>query len=244
MLELQKIVLCRDSKNILNGLWASARRGELTVLLGSNGTGKTSLLHSISGILPRVSGDIIFEGKIVDPASEQWRGQLSYVLDNGGTIPLLTVREQIFLQCSLSDIEDEEAMMRASHVLDLFELNHYRDYRADELSAGLRKKLGIATGIVRDADIYLFDEPFGALDIQSMAVFSRILEVLRSRGKIIIIATHSFQLIASLCDRIWELSNGLVLEHSDEAGMKKLGMETTVNGPSAAGHPIILPWVT
>lgn len=216
MLNLETITLSRGGRNVVNDINLKADKGDLIALLGPNGAGKTTFLHFLSGLLKGDSGTVYFEGIKIDPSVSGWRRRVSYVLDDGGTIPLLTVEEQLSLHCLLTGAGRGESIDRTGHVIELLGLNKYRSYRSDELSAGLRKRLGIGLGIVREADVFLFDEPFNGLDIEGTAVLGRIFKVLKRKGRIVMVASHLFPLLNDLYNRVWSFSAGSVLEHSDK----------------------------
>ena len=243
MLSLQDILVSRGRKPVLNGLSASADNGDVVALLGPNGAGKTTLLHFIAGALKGDSGDIYHRGRKIDTGSIRWRRSLSYVLDDGGAIPLLTVEEQIYLQSVLMGVDRSESVERTRQVIDLLELGKYRDYRGDELSSGVRKRLGIGLGVVRDADVFLFDEPYSSLDVQAAAVFDRILETLKHCGRIVVVASHSFPFPDGLYNRVWSLSAGEIVDCSNEQEVRdRLDKPSRSNGLSGHGE-IELPWI-
>jgi putative ABC transport system ATP-binding protein len=243
MLRIRDIVVTRGRKPVLNGLTASADKGDVVALLGPNGAGKTTLLHVIAGALKGDSGEIFHDGRKIDTGSLQWRRTLAYVLDDGGVIPLLTVEEQIYLQSVLTGVDRSESGERTRRVIDLLELCKYRDYRGDELSAGVRKRLGIGLGIVRDADVFLFDEPYSSLDLQGAAVFDRILEALKSSGRIVLVASHSFPSPAGLYNRLWSLAAGVIVDRANEREVHdRLDKPAPSGGLSGHGE-IDLPWI-
>lgn len=236
MLTLQGIALSRGGRTVVKNLSSSAQRGDVVALLGPNGAGKTTLLHFIAGILKSDSGDIYYEGRKIDPTSRDWRLRLAYVLDDGGIIPLLTIEEQLYLQSVLVGVSHRQSLERSRLVIELLGLTRYRSYRGDELSSGLRKRLGIGLGIVRDADVFLFDEPYSSLDVQSIAVFSQIVLALKNKGRIVIVASHAFPYADNLFNHVWSLSAGVLTDHSRGPEIPDLG------GPS--GHKEIqIPWI-
>ena len=243
MLSLENIVLTRGSRAVIKDLSAAADRGDVIALLGLNGAGKTTLLHFIAGVLKGDSGDIRYQGSRIDPTSLDWRHRLTYVLDDGGIIPLLTVEEQIYLQCVLVGVSQTESIERTKLVIDLLDLNRYRSYRGDELSSGLRKRLGIGLGIVRDADVFLFDEPFGSLDVQAVAVFSRILTTLKNKGRITIVASHSFPFLSNVCSRVWALSDGVVVNYAGKKELNDLLNQPNQSGSLSSSGEIDIPWI-
>ncbi len=242
-LSLENLVLSRGGRTIINGFTASAVSGDVVALLGPNGVGKTTMLHAIAGILNIDAGDINCNGLRSDKDSLEWRRRLNYVLDDRGVIPLLTVEEQIFLQCLLVGVSHSESIERTRLVIELLELNKVRKYRADELSSGLCKRLGIGLGIVRDADIFLFDEPFNSLDIQAIEIFSQIIMTLKNRGRIILVASHSFPHLSSLCTQIWDLSSGSIWHESNAQISTKLLSQTSHSAVTNSGEEIYLPWI-
>ncbi len=243
MLSLKEVKLSRGGRTIIEDLCASADRGDVVALLGPNGAGKTTLLHFLAGVLKSDSGDIYYQGSKIDSASLDWRRRLAYVLDDGGIIPLLTVAEQLYLQSVLAGAGHKDSIERSRRVIDLLELSKYRDYRGDELSSGLRKRLGIGLGIVRDADVFLFDEPYNSLDSQAMAVFSRIVATLKSRRRIVLVASHSFPFPDNLYNHVWTLSGGVVMDHSNERQLRDLLNPQFQSGDSSRYNEFDIPWI-
>jgi ABC-type multidrug transport system ATPase subunit len=243
VLSLQDVVLSRGGRTIIKDLSASADRGDVVAILGPNGAVKTTLLHFIAGVLKSDSGYIYYQGSKIDPASLDWRRRLAYVLDDGGIIPLLTVEEQLYLQSVLVGVSHTESVERTGLVINLLELSKYRNYRGDELSSGLRKRLGIGIGIIRDADVFLFDEPYSSLDVQAMAVFSRIVAALKSRGRIVIVASHSFPFLDNLYNHVWTLSDGAVTDHSNKRELRDLLNTPFQSGSSSRYKEIDIPWI-
>jgi ABC-type multidrug transport system ATPase subunit len=243
MLSLEHIVLTRGNRTVLNDLSVEAERGNVIALLGPNGAGKTTVLHFIAGVLKNDSGHIYYQGQKLDTTSLEWRRKLSYVLDDGGTIPLLTVEEQLFLQCSLTGLSRAESIERAGLVIELLDMRPYREYRGEELSAGLRKRLGIGLGIVRDAEVFLFDEPLGSLDVEAMMIFTGILEALNSSGRVVIIASHSSPLLRGLCNRVWALSGGKAEDYTNREELLELFKHPLPSGRANNSDDINIPWM-
>jgi len=242
MLNLHNIGISRGGHSVINGLSVKANRGDVIALIGSNGAGKTTLLQIISGILKSDSGYISFNGNEVALTSIDWRFRLSYILDDGGIIPLLTVEEQLYLQCSLIGISHEESSKRTKYIMDLLELGKYRDHRGNELSAGLSKRLGIGIGIVRNAEVFLFDEPFNALDVQTMNILGKILMILKKRGRIVIVASHSFPFPGNLYNHVWNLSKGVIKDYSDDFEISNL-LDHSFKSGSGDSKEVDIPWI-
>ena len=145
------------------------------IVTGPNGSGKTTLLEALAGIIGMESGTVRFGGAVVGPSSLEWRRQTSFTPADGGTIPVLTVVEQLALAAALDGIETAEANNRMEAVLTLFGLREYASRRAAHLSAGTCKRLGLAIAAMRTAPIYLFDEPASGLDEDGVGLVRELL---------------------------------------------------------------------
>lgn len=216
MLTLQDVRIVRGSRAVINGLTAEAGSGEIVALLGANGTGKTTLLNYISGSLKADIGALAFNGITYDPLSMDWKRQVSFVPDDGGIIPLLTVEEQILLQCALEGLTASEARTRLESLLSIFGLGDVRNYRGNELSLGTQKRLGLVLGLVRNSELYIFDEPLNSLDTEGAGIFRGILQILRSRMRMVLVSSHNVSFIYPLCDRIWNLTDNTAQVYPDK----------------------------
>ena len=221
MLELKNIRVSIEEKEILSNINAEAVNGELTLLLGANGTGKTTLFNAVAGLLPLQQGELFLAGSLLKPESRAADECITYIRDDGGTIPLLTIAEQLRLQAGLHNIKASAVESRIKELVSLLDLSDYINYRAEELSAGVRKKLGIAIGLIKDSEIFLFDEPFSTLDYNAASVFINMLRILKQRNRIIILSTHSPQILADSADRLWLLENNGLTTETDSLKIKE-----------------------
>jgi len=233
MLSVNNVTVSYGRTRVLKDFSASASDGEIAGLLGPNGSGKTTLLRFISGLLKADAGSIVYHGAEIDTTSRFWRSVLSYVPDDGGTIPILTVEEQLLLRCRLSGVSQNESVERVKYIIHLLQIGGFKNSRSSELSTGLKKKLGIGLGIIGNAKTYLFDEPFASLDLQAVEIAYGILIALKKSGAITVVATNSIPLQAEIWDRFWNLS--------DTNGTKtdKISIPETLD----AGQ-VILPWLS
>jgi ABC-type multidrug transport system ATPase subunit len=241
-LEIRNVTLSRGGRPVMLDCSVEAGPGEAVALVGPNGSGKTTLLHYLSGLLAADSGTLACDGRTIDPASAEWRRRTAFVLDDGGTLPLLTVQEQLSLAAALSEIAPAEAAGRVDEVIRLLQLESHRHHRGEELSSGLRKRLGIGIGIIRNAGVFLFDEPFGALDVEGAVAFVGIIGLLKDKGRIVIFASHTLPFADSLLSRIWRLSAGRAEDLPNDTAVRRPFVEALqAHTPRlAAGE---LPWI-
>ena len=242
MLELHNISAAYDRTRVVDSVTATAQAGELTVITGPNGAGKTSLLNVLAGRIAALNGTLYFQGEAIDPEDDSWRDRISYTAADSGVLQVLTVEEQLGLLCRLTGTGPVASADRTDEVLRLLQLDDHRDYRGDELSSGLTKRLQIGLGIARNADVYLFDEPFNGLDAESVAVLQEILTVLLDRRRYIFIATHILHFLQGLPAAVWELEGGKVnAVFAGEAATVRL--KELAGQQEAGGEKDILPWI-
>lgn len=216
--------------------------GELTVLAGPNGAGKTSLLNAFIGRAELAAGKVNFESELLDPHDESWREIFSSIAADSGVLPILTVGEQLELLCRITEVGPEVSRKRTAELLQLLELTGHRDYRGDELSSGLKKRLQIGLGIARNVPVYLFDEPFNGLDANSIVVLQEIFRTLVKRKKYVLIASHLLRQLDGFSVSVWELRKGELLGiRRGEKGKERLRELSASASGSKEGD--ILSWV-
>jgi osmoprotectant transport system ATP-binding protein len=199
-------------RNILNGLTFSIDPGETVVLLGRSGSGKTTALRLINGLILPSSGEVRVDGK----STVQWdrvrlRRGIGYVIQEGGLLPHFTVERNIALVPRLENWPEPKIKARVATLLKSVNLggDDFAQRLPRQLSGGQRQRIGVARALAADPKILLFDEPFGALDPVTRLDLQR--EFLRLRaefGKTSVFVTHDVQEAMKLSSRIALLHEG------------------------------------
>ena len=187
-------------------------RGELLVLLGASGGGKSTLLNILGGLDTATSGTVFFEEH--DLTSMNQRELTSYRRDHVGfvfqfynLIPSLTARENVALVTEIS-----RDPMRPEDALELVGLGSRMDHFPAQLSGGEQQRVAIARAIAKRPDVLLCDEPTGALDVETGRLVLRVLdEVNRTLGTTTVVITHNAA-IADMADRVVRIGSGRVIE--------------------------------
>ncbi|MEM8973683.1 MAG: heme ABC exporter ATP-binding protein CcmA [Pseudomonadota bacterium] len=179
----QDVSLERGGRLILSGLSFSVRSGAALVLKGANGAGKTTLLRGIAGFLPLAGGAMEVEG---GDGESEIGGQSHYVGHLSANKPAMSVFENLMFWCDLNGGESP----RIEQALDAFDLSALAHIPASYLSAGQRRRLGLARVLVAERPIWLLDEPTTALDSSSQAAFIRVCNSHLAAGGLLIAATH------------------------------------------------------
>ncbi len=211
----------------LKGVSLEIKKGEIFSILGPNGAGKTTLIKIIVGQLKPTSGEVLVLDKpISEFIGSPERLRLSYVPQENLFWDHLKVLENLKLMASLYDIPKKEAMQRIQELLDEFKLSEHKNVLAEKLSGGMKRKLAIAMALLNDPDIIILDEPTTGLDPRARAELLADIEVLRGKGKTVIITTHIIEEAERLSDRVAIMDEGRILDvgSPEEVKMRACGM--------------------
>ena len=181
-------------------------RGEIVGLIGPNGAGKTTTLRTLAGILRPTSGTILIDGYDIVQMPLEAKRRLAFMPDEPHLFEYLTVEEHLRLIARLYAVDDFDA--RARRLLGELELDGKERLLPGELSRGMRQKVVIACGLVRDAPVLLFDEPLTGLDPIGIR---RMRETISSRaagGAAVLLSSHLLHLVEEVCTRVVIMDRG------------------------------------
>ena len=207
----------KNNKVVAQDITATIFSGELTCLLGPNGIGKSTLLKTLTAFLPKLSGEIVIQGKEINCYSEKRLATLiSVVLTEKLEISNMTVRQLVGLGRSpytgfwgtLSK-QDEEIVDNA---ISLVKITNLSQRMIHTLSDGERQKVMIAKALAQETPIILLDEPTAFLDFPSKVEIMQLLHRLsRKTNKTIFLSTHDLELALQIADKIWlmDSENGI-----------------------------------
>jgi NitT/TauT family transport system ATP-binding protein len=178
-------------------------KGQLSTLLGPSGCGKTTLLKVIAGLLPRNGGEVLVKGSPVNgPGPER-----AFVFQDFALLPWASVLRNVGFGLELRGVARPEREEVARKYIAEVGLKGFEDRYPNQLSGGMRQRVGLARALTVDADIILMDEPFSSVDEQTRRKFQEdLLDLLRHHQKTVIFVTHSIEEAAYLSDQIALLS--------------------------------------
>jgi len=214
LLEIRNLTVDRGGVCVLQIPFFDLQRNETVALIGPNGTGKSSFLLALAGLLPLKSGEIIFRQQAIVPgfASTEYRRQLAMVFQE----PLLfdtTVAENVAVGLKFRHIGSREIQERVKSFLDRFRITHLADRSARKLSGGEAQRTSLARAFATNPEIILLDEPFVALDPPARQSLSEDLErVLRESGTAAILTTHDQMDALRLADRMVVMQQGRIVQ--------------------------------
>ncbi len=198
--------------DILHDLSFNVEAGETLVLLGRSGSGKTTALKMVNGLLLPSAGDVLIEGK----PTTAWdlirlRRRIGYVIQDTGLFPHFTVAANVGLVPRLEGWQPRDIAARAQHLLTQVGLPpaQFATRYPRELSGGQRQRVGIARALAADPPLLLLDEPFGALDpVTRVELQQQFLDLRKGLNKTTLFVTHDVREALLLGTRIGVLHSG------------------------------------
>jgi multiple sugar transport system ATP-binding protein len=211
-IELRNVRKAFGAVEVIKGVDLDVRKGEFMVFVGPSGCGKSTLLRLISGLEDITSGEMLFDGKVVNALAPSKRG-IAMVFQSYALYPHMTVYENMAFGLTLERGHGkEEIQRRVEKAADMLQIRQYLDRLPKQLSGGQRQRVAIGRAITRDPKVFLFDEPLSNLDA-ALRVATRI-EIAKLHEEMnnvtMIYVTHDQVEAMTLADRICVLRDGLV----------------------------------
>ncbi|MEU9432090.1 ABC transporter ATP-binding protein [Streptomyces sp. NPDC048252] len=193
----------------------SLGRGDVVAITGQSGSGKSSLLYCLAGVLPVARGEVCFEGRSFGVLDDEElsairRERFGFVFQYGELLPELTVEENAALPLRLAGQRKAEALTAAGEVLERLGLADLRQRRPSQVSGGQSQRVAVARALVHRPTIVFADEPTGSLDSgNAEAVLDEFLSLARSQGTAVILVTHDTQ-VAARADYRYTMCDGVL----------------------------------
>lgn len=206
-----------NSVTALDKINLNIKEGELVVLKGVSGSGKSTVLSLIASLTKPTTGEVIVDGQRVSKlpdnfASDYRQRSIGFIFQKYNLIPTLSVEENILLPLVPTNPNEDEARAKLDRVMEIFDIVDKKSTMVRNLSGGEQQRVAIARAIINDPKIVIADEPTANLDEKLSLDFIEMLRGLKSSGKTIVVATHDplfFEL--DMVDRIVEMKSGKIL---------------------------------
>ena len=225
MIEFINVKKSYKNSVILEDFNLKIDKGNLVVLIGSSGCGKTTLLKMINRLIETTLGEILIDGKnIKDIDPIKLRRSIGYVIQQTGLFPHMTVKENIEIIPKLMGKSEEEIDKKTVELLNMvgLEPEKYSDRYPAELSGGQQQRVGVARAFAADAEIILMDEPFSALDpITRAELQEELFNIQKEYKKTIVFVTHDMDEALNLADKICILKDGKILQYDTPENVLK-----------------------
>jgi multiple sugar transport system ATP-binding protein len=197
------------------------QRGEIVALLGSSGCGKTSTLRMIAGFEEVTRGDIVLEGRRVNQMPPA-RRKVAMAFEGYSLYPPLTVRDNIAFALKSARMSAKEVQRSVADVAHILEIEGILDRYPSSISGGEQQRASLARALVRQADLYLLDEPMGQLEPRLRAVLrGRLKSLLVERRMTAIFVTHDQTEANALADRVAVMEGGVLQQFASQKDLRE-----------------------
>ncbi|MBX9423974.1 MULTISPECIES: ABC transporter ATP-binding protein [Streptomyces] len=217
ILRAEGVDLSYGTEQAVSNVDLTLRRGEVAAIMGSSGSGKSSLLYCLAGVLPPTSGTVTFDGVQLSTLpdgelSALRRTRLGFVFQYGELLPELTVEENAALPLRLAGISKSHAHAMAAQILGRLGMGDLLRRRTSKLSGGQCQRVAVARALVHRPDVVFADEPTGALDsANAAAVLAEFLHLARRQKTAVVIVTHDAD-VAAKADTQYTMSDGVLAQ--------------------------------
>lgn len=190
------------ARSVLESVNFTLNEGEIVALLGQSGSGKSTMMRIMAGLIPADSGEVLYRGlPLYGPANG-----ISMVFQSFALFPWLTVQKNVELGLEAKGMSPEERAQRAESAIELIGLSGFEGALPRELSGGMRQRVGIARALVMEPDVLLMDEAFSALDVLTGERLREDILELWETGKIstkaILVVSHNIEEAVMMADRV------------------------------------------
>jgi ABC-2 type transport system ATP-binding protein len=193
---------------VLNGISLSFEKGKVYGIIGENGAGKTTLFRCIAHFED-------YEGEVACAEHLNLKSVLGFLQTDPFFFAKITGREYLHLLCHARNIPETD--FDAQNIFDL-PLNQY----AETYSTGMKKKLALLAILIQKNEVFILDEPFNGVDIQSNILIKQLILRLKALNKIVIMSSHIFSTLNDTCDELHLLKNGIIVKSAEKAGFDAL----------------------
>ncbi|MFZ0303244.1 MAG: ABC transporter ATP-binding protein [Terracidiphilus sp.] len=217
MLELRSVSKHFSGIPAVDNVSFCARPGEVTGYLGPNGSGKTTTMKMITGLIEMTFGQILFEGTPIEDDPIAYKRRMGYVPEEPYLYTHLSGAEYLTMVSQLRNLPQSQSTERIDGLLRLLSLYDNRHASISGYSKGMRQKVLIAAALMHNPGLVLLDEPFSGLDVGSALVLRSLIQELARRGKVVLFSSHELDTVERVSTRVVILHRGkLVADDSIE----------------------------
>jgi ABC-2 type transport system ATP-binding protein len=222
MLEVSSLAKYYSGIPAIKDVTFSVGPGEVLGYLGPNGSGKTTTVSIVIGLLEPSAGTVRFEGRDIRDNPVAFRRRVGYVPEEPHLYSFLSGREYLQLAGRLRQLPERVLNRKIDGLLELFSIDSAADLSISAYSKGMRQKILISAALLHDPDLLIFDEPLSGLDVTYAIVFRHLVAALAGRGKIVLYSSHVLEVVEKLCSRVVVLHRGRVVANNSVERLRDL----------------------
>jgi ABC-2 type transport system ATP-binding protein len=222
MLEARGLTKCYSAIPAVDDVSFTIRPGEVLGYLGPNGSGKTTTVSMLTGLLQPTRGHIFFDGRNIKDHLIEYKKRLGYVPEEPHVYPYLSGQEYLQLVGRLRSIPQKALDEKISDLLHLFSLDSDRHTLISSYSKGMKQKILISAALLHNPEVLIFDEPLSGLDVTSALVFKNLVRSLAREGKIILYSSHVLEVVEKVCSHVVILRRGSMVANDSVERLREL----------------------
>jgi ABC-2 type transport system ATP-binding protein len=218
VLEIRGLTKRFGDRVALDDLTMSVPPGEVVGLLGPNGSGKTTAMRIVFGVIDADRGEVRYRGRPVGP---EVRRRFGYMPEERGLYPDMRVRDQLVYFARLAGLGRERAGRRADALLERLGVAERADEPVQVLSLGNQQRVQLAAALVHEPEALVLDEPFSGLDPVAVEGLSEIVSEAAREGRLVLFSSHQLDLVEGLCESVAVIDHGHLVMSGRVADLKE-----------------------
>ena len=222
MLELQNLSRSYRGIPAIKNVSFRVGAGEIVGYLGANGSGKSTTVKIITGLLQPNDGRVLFQGRNIREDIVNFRAALGYVPEEAHLYTYMSGLEYLQLTGRLRGMRERLIQVKANQLLKLFGLDSWQHSPISLYSKGMKQRVLISAALMHDPKLLVFDEPLSGLDVVSSRLFKDLLQELAAAGKAILYISHVLEVVEQVCNRVVVISQGQILADSAPSELTSL----------------------
>jgi ABC-2 type transport system ATP-binding protein len=228
LLSVEHLCVKYSGRPVLRDVGFAVSPGEIVAYLGANGSGKTTTVRVLTGLLQPGEGHVRVDGRDISDDLVGYRRRLGYVPETAEVYPFLSGREYLQLVGRLRSLPDKALDERVDELLEILGLGEHRHQSLSSYSKGMRQKVLICAALLHDPEILILDEPLSGLDVTAVMVTKALLRGLAQRGRTIFYSTHLLEVAETLCQRVLILNEGRVVADDSVENLRRLSRQPSL----------------
>ena len=210
----------KNKVHALNGVSLDIFEGEFCAIVGTSGSGKSTMLNMLAGLEKPTKGQVVINGEHIETMNENQlvkfrREHVGFIFQSFNLLATMTAQENVALPLVFRGTDKKERLKKAGDLLDLVGLPDHKKHKPNEMSGGQQQRVGVARALVVDPEIIFADEPTGNLDSNtSRDIMNMMQRVVKEQKKTLVMVTHDNHL-ARFADRIFHIIDGKIVKIED-----------------------------